>query len=490
MKRNMGWLVVWVGMSGCMSDTRTLAPMAPDQPWRQEEKVESQKTGFALPREAAAPAPHPHNPIDPKRRYTLPELIDLAQKNNPDTRIAWETSKQAAAAVGLAQSAYLPELSAQVLGGFERTPLPIPKDLKPKGYFTAHTKELLPSLVIKWLLFDFGRRDAQVEGARALSTASNAAFTGKHQKLIFEVSKAYFVLDATHAQLDVAERALKNAKLLQEAASDKAKQGLATTVEVAIAAREVAQAQLDLEHARANDREAYYALMETLGLNPTLRIQVESARGSDLPKGLERDVDTYITRALSQRPDVAAAYANVRASEAGVKGARAAYYPTLGAEAALSQNMGTVKIDSGPSFHVNKPASAILFRVSMPLYDGGLRSYAMRIARSKKKEAKAELEKAQDQAIHQVAQAYDAFKSALASYQAARALVKASDTAARAALDAYHQGVGTFTDSMTSQTKSTQAHAAQVHAHAMVLTSAAALAFATGDLTSIAALDS
>lgn len=40
--------------------------------------------------------------------YELPELIDIAERSNPDTRIAWERARKAAAAVGVRQSAYFP----------------------------------------------------------------------------------------------------------------------------------------------------------------------------------------------------------------------------------------------------------------------------------------------------------------------------------------------------------------------------------------------
>ena len=51
------------------------------------------------------------SPIDPQKRYELPELVDLAERLNPETRVAWERARQAAIAVGLVQSEYSPILS-------------------------------------------------------------------------------------------------------------------------------------------------------------------------------------------------------------------------------------------------------------------------------------------------------------------------------------------------------------------------------------------
>jgi outer membrane protein TolC len=128
-------------------------------------------------------------------------LVDLAERTNPDTRAAWDAARAAAAAVGLAESAYLPQLSLQAIAGYEHTPFPAPKNLVPEGYFVSKTKEVIPTLALKWLLFDFGRRDAQLEAARADSFVANVAFTGAHQKLIFDVTQAYFGLGAARGNL-------------------------------------------------------------------------------------------------------------------------------------------------------------------------------------------------------------------------------------------------------------------------------------------------
>ena len=56
------------------------APASPSQPW--------QGTPIATPpRSIPAFAP------DPNKTYNLPELINIAEQNNPDTRVAWETAK-------------------------------------------------------------------------------------------------------------------------------------------------------------------------------------------------------------------------------------------------------------------------------------------------------------------------------------------------------------------------------------------------------------
>jgi outer membrane protein TolC len=445
---------------------------------------------FAVPPDAALPRRGDEIPIDTAHAYSLPELIDLAQRLNPETRIAWERARQAALAVGVVESSYLPELSAEILGGYQHTPLPIPKSLDSRGYFTANTEELVPGLVVKWLLFDFGRRDALADAAKQISAAADVGFTGAHQKLIFEVSKAYFAVDAQRAQLRVAKTALTNAQLLEEAVLAKRERGLATVPEVAMARRSTAKAVFELEQAKAADNDVYHALLEAMGITPTLKLTLADSSGRRLPQNLAGTADGLVQRALARRPDIVASLAKLRAGEAGVVAAEATYYPSLGLEGSVNRNIGSVTINGGPSYRVDEPAAGVLFRLKLPLYDGGLRDKGLEIARSQRRTAEAELAKAQDQAIRQIARTRDELTSALALHAAALSLEDAADVAADAALDAYQHGVGTFTAASTAATERAQAQSARARAYAGVLTTAAALAFVTGELTSSDALES
>src|SRR5258708_5120322 len=64
--------------------------------------------------------------INPRKIYGLADLIDIAERNNPETRVAWERARQAAAAVGLSESAYYPFLVASAAAGYDRAFIPFP----------------------------------------------------------------------------------------------------------------------------------------------------------------------------------------------------------------------------------------------------------------------------------------------------------------------------------------------------------------------------
>ncbi len=150
----------------------------------------------------------------------------------------------------------------------------------------------------------------------------------------------------------------------------------------------------------------------------------------------------------------------------------------------MSHNYSGLNINGYSYTHVNEPAVGFLFQVKLPLYDGGTRDKTVSIARSKKIAAEEELSKAEDEAVRQVARAYDSLKSSLAQYDAAQAFVAAANKEAESALEAYRRGVGTLTVAATADTERTQAQSSQARAYAAVLTAGAALAFTTGELTS------
>src|ERR1700722_18081154 len=285
------------------------APPTPERPWQIPQSAIDRATALAA-HENTTPTGRP---------YDLAQLIDLAERTSPETRVAWEEARAAAAAIGLAEAAYLPQLSFQAIGGLEHTPLPAPKDLVAKGYFVSDTREVLPSIALKWLLFDFGRRDAALDAAKADSFVANVAFTGAHQSLIFAVSQAYFDLNAARGRLRAARQALTTARTSEDAAVAKRNSGLATIVSVAQAQRQTAQMRYTVAAAEAAERTGRANLIASLGISAATELEVTDASDLPLPKEPEQSVAIAVHQALGQRPDIIAALGKIDAAEANLK---------------------------------------------------------------------------------------------------------------------------------------------------------------------------
>ena len=63
--------------------------------WEVEAPVALAPGKFTIPPNTAVELPPPAD-IDPNHVYSLVELIDIAQRRNPATRVAWEQPRQAA----------------------------------------------------------------------------------------------------------------------------------------------------------------------------------------------------------------------------------------------------------------------------------------------------------------------------------------------------------------------------------------------------------
>ena len=345
------------------NDTRGLAPAGPSTPW--QTSVASAPSAIAPPAIAPAPAgiparryalpsdpalPWPGEPadIDPSHRYSLPELIDMAQRRNSQTRIAWEQAVQAAIGVGITRAAFLPEVTASALGGYQHIASPFPTNLVRKGYITANAQEVLPELAIKYLLIDFGGgREASEQGAEQLSFAANVAFTGVHQRLILQVARAYFTLDGVDAQLEAVRKGLDDARRLQQSAEALQGRGLATVVSTQLARRNTAQATYELAQATATQHDAVFALLQALELPPNTRLLIQDSFDRPLPRATAGNVDRLMQDALHQRADLLAGLARLRAADAGVAEARGAMSPKLLIDSNVQGNIGRISVDSG-----------------------------------------------------------------------------------------------------------------------------------------------
>lgn len=286
--------------------------------------------------------------------------------------------------------------------------------------------------------------------------------------------------EARHGRLSAARQALANTKRVDDAVEARNRRGLATVVEVAQARREAAEADFKLQSVIGTEQSAYAELINAMGVAPNVRIAVADNADEPLPAAPQQDVDQMIRSTLADRPDFVAAIGKVMAAEAELRGAEAAWSPTIGLEAQVYQNLGAVSSDGSPYSAIDRPGGQLLLRLSWPLYDGHARDANVGIVRSKVAEAQDALAAARDEAGREVTDAYTGMRTSFAEYTAALVLTQAAQSAYDAALDAYRHGVGTYTALANDETALVRAQSERTDAHANVFTAAAALAFSTG----------
>lgn len=482
-----GFLSLFVCVAAYGKDA---APPSPSKPWypNQLSKYEAELARGALEHGRAAPGIE----VDLNKVYDLPELIDIAQRSNPQTRVAWERARQAAAAIGLSQSAYFPYLAASAGAGYEHAfgefptlqqgPGPLQVSVVGGGTLGLDVAAERAALGVKWLLFDFGERKAAVTAAKEKLVMANVGFNATHQQIVFLVTQSFYKFNTARQKVEVAESSSRAAETVGRAAQARLEHGLTTRPEVLQAEQQTAQAAFDLEAARGALSDAQVALVESLGILPTTKLQVAEISGKPITEDLGNSLDAILERALSQRPDLVAKLANVRARRAELQRTRASYYPKIVAGAHAGWAELDVSARGSPFFGGNEPVYGGAIAIELPIFDGFARGNKRRLAESELRAAEDELAGSRDAVIREVWQAHTAFTTALRKQGSAARLLSAAENAYAASLEAYRQGLGTYVDVANAQRSFTAARSVAVDTRSAIYTAAAALALSVGDL--------
>lgn len=494
-------LCAW--LSGCATWAVGMAPDRPDQPWNPAvtttgEIVPGEKgpiettSGYVLPANAElAKLPQPFA-VDRQRGYSLPELIDIAQMNNPLTRTAWNEARKVALAAGIAESAYLPRITATAVGAYltndgSTSALGVNVNTSTTAQGTISVASL------QWLLFDFGERAAIVDAAKQSSVASNIAFTAAHQQVIYDVSVAFYAHAAARARATTAAQSLKNAQAVEAAARDRNKNSIGTVVEVSQASQATAQAKLAVVQSTGAAQDAYLTLISAMGISPLTKIRVTDVSRRRLSTAMSGPAENVISTALARRPDVLSAYALQKASLAKVRAAEAEFLPKVFLSGNRAYNSGNLNVTAIPSIGdqaatVNlsgsRNSSTVLVGATVPLYDAGVRAAMLGQAQADADNAETMLTRRRNEAVRQIVLSDNALRTSLSAYSASQALASAAQTTFDAALAAYRNGVGSITDVTIAQSQLLQARNSSTDTYSTALSAAASLALSTGALGS------
>ena len=424
------------------------------------------------------------SPIDPQKRYELVELIDLAQRTNPETRVAWEEARRAASAVGLVQSEYFPVLSIAALGGYKSVASPAPQTVAPDGFFRVDMQQAVASLNLRWLLLDFGRRSSTVDAAKERLLAANLGFNRAHQEIIFRVQRAYYTLTSLSGKIAVAQSAVDSARAVRESAEGQLRQGLATIPDVAQARQQEALAAFDLEDVMAHERDAQVALAESVGVLPTTPIRVADFSALPEPSVLESTVEEVITRAIEDRPDLIAKVAALREKEANVRRARAAYFPTLSLVSDVGVLAGRARITGGVKdtgwFSASEPSYGVGLAIEWNIFEGGATRRRVELAEAERRAAEDQVVAARDRAISEIWKAYTDVRLAVRRLDVAAALLEASEQAYEATLKSYRNGLDTLINLLAARRELSRARFVDLDTKLQLFNASAALAFRAG----------
>jgi len=436
---------------------------------------------------------HDHSFVDPTKSYILPELVNLAQRHNPSTRMVWETAVQAAASTGMSEAQFYPTLTLESSygGGYWNQTLtgaksqsgivvPVNFDDQASGAYSS----LNAGVNLRYTLFDFGQRIASTKAAKQKQDAANLSFNAANQQVTFQVTQAYYTLETDRRLINTAEISAKSAVDVLAATQAKYDQGLLTEPALLQAKQAKAQADYDLVNARSNWEVARLNLIEVIGAEPQCGLKVAPYDFSKLNGRLVAPLDQFVQSTLKQKPDLLAKVAQAQAAEQSLRATKASTLPQFSLKGVQSYQDFNTSINGAAIHNIGLSFQnyAGFVNVSWPFFDGGLNRNKVKEAASSWREANEAVIQARDQALADVWRSYTTARAALDRKQSADALVQASQAAYDSLLASFNLGRTSIQDVLTARTALAQALATQAQSDNAIAASLASLTYASGQL--------
>jgi len=417
-------------------------------------------------------------PASRAQGYDLPSLVDLALRISPQTRHAWYVALEAEAQLGQSEAPNYPQAETKAEGGYAKLPLEFPGQT-----LDIRNDIFLPQFKVSYDLLDFGRTRANERSAREQLIAANYNFNQAIQDLVFQVERAYYTLSAAIANVSAAEANLKLARISLASVEQRHQVGLATKPQVLLAKHVEAQAIYDLESAKSTVHDAEAGLRQAVGVAADADIRIQSGQLDRLPKSLGDDVETMMTDALKQRPDIAAKVAAVRAGDAAIARARAEYYPEVDLSGNYGQVIWSYTVNGGHTQDLNQPFYGAIATIRWNLFTGFDRYYGVKKATAERDAARSELRSLQIDSVAAVWTAYYDYLSAKKKRDAAETLLTSSEESFAANYESHRYGLATITDLISSERDLMAARYTLIQSKADLLISACAVVHATGAAT-------
>lgn len=301
----------------------------------------------------------------------------------------------------------------------------------------------------------FGRQRNLTRQAFEQYLATDAGYRSARITLIGAVATAYATLASDRDLLAIARRTLNSTATTLALERQLLNAGLAARTDVANVETVYAVARSDIANQTtliAQDRNALELLV-----GGRIEDALLPASLTDLDRSVAAVPAGLSSRVLLQRPDVRQAEHVIRANNANIGAARAAFFPEISLTALAGvASRGLVSLFTDPSFALTGAPS-----LAVPILGGPTRAN-LALARADQRSAIAQYRYTVQTAFREVADGL-ARRGTIVEQRAARAEnVAASTTAYQLLTQQYQAGIGTFLDSLIAQRTAYAARQTQV----------------------------
>lgn len=378
--------------------------------------------------------------VDPELR----RVVDAALGNNRNLRQALFDIEAARAQYRVQRADRLPTFNATATGNRQR----LPADLSSSGRSEVSSSYQVGLGVTEYELDLFGRVRNLSESALETYLATEEATRATQISLIAEVIQAYLTRDGAQRRLELVEQTLQTRENSLQLISQRRQAGTATALDYQEAFGLTEQARAERESTLRQRQQADNALVLLIGTADATSLLPTAPRDSLLV--LQDIAPGTPSSLIERRPDILASEHRLKARNADIGAARAAFFPRL----SLTGSLGSSSSELSGLFDGGSRAWSFGPSLTLPIFAGGRNRANLDLASVRKDAAVAEYEGTIQGAFRDVADALAATDTLRREEAARRALADSSSAAMALAKARYDGGVDDYLRYLDAQRSS------------------------------------
>lgn len=350
---------------------------------------------------------------------TLEECVQTALDSHPDLLAAAGRINSRQAAVGQAASAARPQVTAGA--NYTRSDNTVVSNSS--GSYNT-------SVQASQTLFDWGRNDLGISGAKTEADAAAADYQAARDTVISNVRAAYYGLNMAVREEEIARTRYGNYERRLDWAKSYYQVGTKAKIEVTKAEADLANSRLTLVKAESSVEQSRSELASAMG-QPML--EVPGVRDVLQPDGWNVPLDDSVKTAIENRPELMAQKKRVDYARINLELQMKGKSPSISASAGYNI-YGTAPFDeSGWTTGVS---------LSVPIFDGGLTRSKIDGARADMETASAQYDSLVNSVMLEVRKAWESLREANQSLEASLESERYALETLELAQGRYKAGVG------------------------------------------------
>ncbi|MDM8537434.1 TolC family protein [Desulfobacterales bacterium HSG17] len=384
---------------------------------------------------------------------SLSQAVEKAVENNPGLHAAQFQSLSAQEKIAQAKSGFMPQI--QLTGQYSHTNNPMwafgtklnQEAITQEDFDPARLNDpdginnFISAVSVSWPLYDSGQTLYSWKQARLNSEAAVLMAERTRHQVIARTITAYIGALLARENLKVVKQTLGTARSHLKMVESRYKGGFVVKSDLLRAQVHIAELKQQLTEARSQIDIAGCMLSISMGMPGNFKY----ALSTPLEKGraITGSLDSWISRAVSDRPDLKHMKYQKTIAEKELEKSRAARHPSFSLSGRYELNSEDLQ-DQAENYAVGA-------LVSLNLFSGGRISAKIRESLSAVKQVDAMLQAKEQQVCGQTRQAFFNAKSAWERIGVAQAAVGQAEESLRIVQNRYNSGLFTITDLLDAE---------------------------------------